>query len=132
AARLGEQYGVSRFYSYENFDRIADNPDIDCIYIVLPVGMHAEYTVRALKAGKHVLCEKPMASTAAECEAMVAAARAANRQLGVAYRVHFEPTNVEALRLLRAGEIGAIRHVQCDHGFNANLQFPPHKWRLEK
>jgi len=132
AARLGEQYGVSRFYSYENFDSIADNPDIDCVYIVLPVGMHAEYTVRALKAGKHVLCEKPMASTAAECEVMMAAAKAANRQLGVAYRVHFEPTNVEALRLLRAGEIGAIRHVQCDHGFNANLQFPPHKWRLEK
>ncbi len=132
AARLGEQHGVSRFYSYENFDRIADNPDIDCVYIVLPVGMHAEYTVRALRAGKHVLCEKPMASTAAECEAMVAAARAANRQLGVAYRVHFEPTNVEALRRLKAGEIGAIRHVQCDHGFNANLQFPPHKWRLEK
>jgi glucose-fructose oxidoreductase len=132
AARLGEQYGVSRFYNYENFDSIADNPDIDCVYIVLPVGMHAEYTMRALKAGKHVLCEKPMASTATECEAMVASAKAANRQLGVAYRVHFEPTNVEALRLLRAGEIGAIRHVQCDHGFNANLQFPPHKWRLEK
>lgn len=132
AARLGEQYGVTHLYNYDNFDSIAGNPEIDCVYIVLPVGMHAEYTIRALKAGKHVLCEKPMASTAAECEAMVAAAKAANRQLGVAYRAHFEPTNIEALRRLKAGEIGAIRHVQCDHGFNANPEFPPHKWRLEK
>ncbi len=132
AARLGEEYGVLRFYDYGNFDSIADNPEIDCVYIVLPVGMHAEYTIRALKAGKHVLCEKPMASTSAECEAMVEAAKAAGRQLGVAYRVHFEPTNIEALSRLKAGEIGAIRHVQCDHGFNANPEFPPHKWRLEK
>src|SRR5579859_1812706 len=87
---LGPRYGVSRSYSYADFDKIADNDEIDCVYIALPVGMHAEYTIRALKAGKHVLCEKPMASTVAECEAMVAAAKAAGRQLGIAYRVHFE------------------------------------------
>jgi len=132
ARTLGARHGVARFYDYANYDTMKDNPEIDCVYIVLPVGLHAEYTIRALEAGKHVLCEKPMASTSSECEAMIAAARANGRQLGVAYRVHFEPTNREARRRIAAGELGALRHVQCDHGFNANPQFPPHKWRLEK
>lgn len=131
-ADLGARYGVDRFYNYANFDEIARDPQIDCVYIVLPVGLHAEYTIRALRAGKHVLCEKPMASTAAEAEAMVAAARAANRQLGVAYRVHFEPNNVDALRRIRSGELGTIRHVNADHGFNASFDWPPHVWRLQK
>ena len=111
---------------------MAGDPEIDCVYIVLPVGLHAEYTIRALEAGKHVLCEKPMASTSAECEAMIAAARANGRQLGVAYRVHFDPANREAKRRIAEGEIGAIRHVQCDHGFDANPQYRPHTWRLQK
>jgi len=132
ARDLGARHGVARFYDYASYDTMKDDAEIDCVYIVLPVGLHAEYTVRALEAGKHVLCEKPMASTSAECERMIAAAKANNRQLGVAYRVHFEPTNREALRRIKAGELGAIRHVQNDHGFNANPQFPPHKWRLEK
>ncbi|MGV3553997.1 MAG: Gfo/Idh/MocA family protein [Croceibacterium sp.] len=132
ARDLGASYGVSRFYDYDTYDNMAADPAIDCVYIVLPVGLHAEYTIRALEAGKHVLCEKPMASTSAECERMIAAARANGRQLGVAYRVHFEPHNREALRRIRAGEIGAMRHIQCDHGFNASLDYPPHKWRLDK
>ena len=131
ARDLGARHAVSRFYDYANYDTMKNDAEIDCVYIVLPVGLHAEYTVRALEAGKHVLCEKPMASTSAECERMIAAARANNRQLGVAYRVHFEPTNREALRRIKAGELGAIRAVQNAHGFNANPQFPPHKWRLE-
>ena len=132
ARDLGARYGVERLYDYGNYDSIAADPTIDCVYIVLPVGLHAEYSIRALEAGKHVLCEKPMASTSAECEAMIAAAKANDRQLGVGYRVHFEPHNREALRRIRAGEIGAMRYIQCDHGFNASLDYPPHKWRLEK
>lgn len=132
ARTLGERLSVNRFYDYKSFDRIAADPEIDCVYIVLPVGLHAEYTIRALKAGKHVLCEKPMASTSAECQAMIAAAKEANRQLGVAYRVHFEPSNREALRRIEAGELGTMRFVSAEHGFNANPQWPPHKWRLEK
>ncbi|MBW8882304.1 MAG: Gfo/Idh/MocA family oxidoreductase, partial [Asticcacaulis sp.] len=125
-------YGVSRFYDYSNFDKIANDPEIDVVYIALPVALHAEFTIRALKAGKHVLCEKPMASTVAECEAMIAAAKAANRQLGIAYRVHFEPNNVDAVKRLKAGEIGTLRHVSGDAGFPANPAWPPHKWRLQK
>src|SRR6187551_3241360 len=132
ARDLGARHGVSRFYDYANYDAIKDDAEIDCVYVILPVGLHAEYTVRALEAGKHVLCEKPMASTSAECERMVAAAKANNRQLGVAYRVHFEPTNREAKRRIAAGELGAIRAVHNAHGFNANPEFPPHKWRLQK
>ena len=129
---LGARYGVSKFYNYDSFDQIAHDPEIDCVYIVLPVGLHAAYTIRALKAGKHVLCEKPMASTSAECEAMIAAAKAANRQLGVAYRIHFEPTNLRAQQLIAGGEIGDIRFISADHGFDADPNYGPHKWRLEK
>jgi glucose-fructose oxidoreductase len=132
ARRFGAAYGVSKFYDYDNYDSMKADKAIDCVYIVLPVGLHAEYTIRALEAGKHVLCEKPMASTSAECERMIAAAKANNRQLGVAYRVHFEPKNREALRRIKAGEIGAMRHIQCDHGFSASLDYPPHKWRLTR
>jgi predicted dehydrogenase len=129
---LGARYGVGKFYNYDNFDQIAHDREIDCVYIVLPVGLHAAYTIRALKAGKHVLCEKPMASTSAECEAMIAAARAASRQLGVAYRIHFEPTNIRARQLIAGGEIGDIRFISADHGFDADPTYGPHKWRLEK
>lgn len=132
AAELGSRYGVSKFYGYDNYDAIADDDEIDCVYIVLPVGLHAEYTVRALEAGKHVLCEKPMASTSAECETMIAAARNNDRRLGVAYRVHFEPNNVHALQRIVAGDLGTMRFLSGDHGFNANPDWPPHKWRLEK
>ena len=78
-------------YNYENFDSIADNPDIDVVYVVLPNSMHKEYTVRAAKAGKHVLCEKPMATSAADCEAMIAACAEAKRKLAIGYRCRFEP-----------------------------------------
>ena len=132
ARDLGARYGVERFYGYDDYDRIADDPEIDCVYIVLPVGLHAEFTIRALQAGKHVLCEKPMASTSEECERMIAAARAANRQLGVAYRVHFEPNNTHVLQAIEAGELGTMRFVSADHGFNANPDWPPHQWRLTR
>lgn len=132
AADLGARFGVSRFYDYKTFDAIARDPQIDCVYIALPVGLHAEYTIRALKAGKHVLCEKPMASTSAECRAMIAAAKAANRQLGVAYRVHFDPFNQQLARMVADGAIGAVRYINVDNNFDANPAFPPHAWRLTK
>jgi len=132
AEELGSRYGVSQFFGYDTYDDIADAEDIDCVYIVLPVGLHAEYTIRALEAGKHVLCEKPMASTSAECEAMIAAAKANDRTLGVAYRVHFEPNNVHVLNRIANGDLGTMRFVSGDHGFDANPDWPPHKWRLEK
>jgi predicted dehydrogenase len=115
-------------YNYDTFDRIADNPDVDVVYIVLPNAMHAEYTVRALRAGKHVYCEKPMAVTPAECEQMIAAARKAGRQLGVGYRLHFEPYNLEMVRIARARELGATKFITATAGTIPE----PKQWRLDK
>src|SRR5215475_9266031 len=104
ANKLALRYGVApkNIYNYQNYDSIKDNPDVDIIYIVLPNGMHAEYTVRGVEAGKHVLCEKPMANTPADCQQMIDAARKADRKLMVAYRCRYEPYNVEAIRIARA------------------------------
>ena len=131
AARLAAEYGVpaAGLYTYETFDRIADNPQVDVVYVVLPPAMHAEYTIRAAKAGKHVMCEKPMAVSVRECEQMIAACKAANRKLMIGYRSRFQPHNLEALRLLRAGELGSMRTITAEHGFNIG---DPTQWRLKK
>lgn len=130
-ARVAAEHGLpaSAVYSYANFDSIRDNPDIDIVYVCLPNALHAEYTIRAAKAGKHVMCEKPMAVSVAECEAMIAACRAANRKLMIGYRCHFEPFNLEAMRLARSGVAGKIRYVRTEHGFT---QGDPSKWRLKR
>jgi len=92
ALKLARQYdiGEKSVYDYRNFDQIAQNPEVEVVYIVLPNSMHAEYTVRAARAGKHVLCEKPMAVSVAECRQMIDACRAADRKLMVAYRSQYE------------------------------------------
>ena len=102
AARIAAEYGIAKrsIYNYENFDEIAHNPAIDAVYVALPDSMHAEYTIRAAKAGKHVLCEKPMATNVAEAQAMIDACKAANVKLMIAYRCHYEPTNLKAVKLI--------------------------------
>jgi predicted dehydrogenase len=131
ARTLAAKYGVPErsIYNYSNFDRIKDNPDVDIVYVVLPNSMHAEYTIRAAQAGKHVMCEKPMANSVAECEAMIAACRKAKVKLMIGYRSHFEPYNVHAMKLRREGAVGKVRYVQSEHGWN---QGDPSKWRLKK
>jgi predicted dehydrogenase len=131
AHRVAAAHGLSEqsIYSYATFDRIRDNPNVDIVYVCLPNSMHAEYTIRAARAGKHVMCEKPMAVSVAECEAMIAACKSANRKLMIGYRCHFEPYNVEAMRLARAGGAGRTRYVRTEHGF---VQRDPSKWRLSK
>jgi predicted dehydrogenase len=131
ANKLALRYGVSpsRIYNYQNYDSIRDNPEVDVIYIVLPNGMHAEYTIRGHQAGKHVLSEKPMANTPAECQAMIDAARKANRKLMVAYRCRYEPFNQEMIRLARQQELGPVKIILTDAGFNIG---DPAQWRLKK
>jgi predicted dehydrogenase len=130
ANRLAKQYSVDpkHIYNYDNFDSIKDDAEIDVVYIVLPNGMHAEYTVRAAKAGKHVFSEKPMANTAAECQQMIDACRDAKKLLGVGYRMQYEPHLVEAKRLIKEGSIGKLKKVESEFGFN----IPAGAWRLEK
>ncbi|MET0746228.1 MAG: Gfo/Idh/MocA family oxidoreductase [Microvirga sp.] len=132
ARDVADRYGVpaSGLYGYDTFDRIADNEAIDIVYIILPNALHAEYTQRAFKAGKHVMCEKPMAVTPAECEAMIRAGREANRRLMIAYRAQYEPYNLEAIRMARSGELGAIRLVTSDHGRNLDPEVPADQWRM--
>ena len=131
AKTLAAQYGVpdKGLYSYDTYDRIADNPDIDAVYIVLPNNMHAEYTVRAHKAGKHVLVEKPMANTVRECDEMIAAAKAASRYLAVAYRLRFEPYTQAMIKMARDKEFGRTKVILCEAGFNIGN---PEQWRLTK
>ncbi|HEX8447446.1 MAG TPA: Gfo/Idh/MocA family oxidoreductase [Sphingomonas sp.] len=128
--RYAAEYDIpaSNLYSYATFDRIRDNPSIDIVYIVLPNSMHAEYSIRAAQAGKHVLCEKPMAVSVAECEAMIAASRKANRKLMIGYRSRFEPYNQLAIQLARGGHVGPTRIITAEHGFNAQ----PGQWRLDR
>jgi predicted dehydrogenase len=131
ANKLALRYGVSpkNIYNYQNYDTIRDNPEVDIIYIVLPNGMHAEYTVRGFQAGKHVLSEKPMANTPADCQQMIDAGRKANRKLMVAYRCRYEPHNLEAIRMARQQEFGPTKVILADHGFSIG---DPSQWRLNK
>lgn len=131
ANKLAPRYNVNpkNIYNYQNYDSIKDNPEVDVIYIVLPNGMHAEYTIRGLQAGKHVLCEKPMANSSAECRQMIDAAKKAERKLMIAYRCHYEPFNKEAIRIARSHELGPTQMILADAGFAAG---DPAQWRLHK
>ena len=131
AKRVAAEHGLpaSVVYSYANFDSIRNNPEVDIVYVCLPNALHAEFTIRAAKAGKHVMCEKPMAVSVAECEAMIAACKTANRKLMIGYRCHFEAYNLEAMRLAHSGAAGKIRYVRSEHGF---VQGDPSKWRLKR
>ena len=131
ANKLALRYGLNpkNIYNYQSYDTINDNPEVDIIYIVLPNGLHAEYTVRGLQAGKHVLTEKPMANTPAECQQMIDVAGKAGRRLMVAYRCRYEPYNREAIRIARSHELGPTKVILTDHGFNIG---DPTQWRLKK
>jgi predicted dehydrogenase len=128
--RYAAMYGIpeASVYSYETFDRIRDNPAVDAVYIGLPNSMHSEYTLRAAAARKHVLCEKPMAISSAECRTMIAACRTANVKLMIAYRCHYDPTHLEAERIIQSGAIGRINAFEGAFGFNAK----PGIWRLTR
>ena len=126
-----QKYNIPKknVYNYQNFDEIRNNPDIDIVYIVLPNSMHAEFTMRAAKAGKHVICEKPMAIDVAECELMIKACKEANVLLSVGYRLHFEPHHLEMRRLGTQKVHGNIRMMESGLGYN---MADPTSWRLNK
>jgi len=131
AAAVASEYGIDsrNIYNYENFDSIKDNPAIDVVYIVLPNGMHAEYTIRAFQAGKHVMCEKPMANTVEECRAMIAAGKAAGKRLQIGYRMHWDSPTLACIDALRQGEIGPIQIIEAETGFTIG---DPTVWRLNR
>ena len=105
---LGKKYKVPKTYNYEQFANCLTD-GIDAVYIALPNSMHRAYAEGAARAGVHVLCEKPMAVTEQECEAMIEAAERAKVKLMVAYRLHFERGNLSAINAVREGKIGVPR-----------------------
>jgi len=105
--KLGRKYDLEHVYSYDEYDQALT--EVDAVYLVLPNHLHREYVVRAAKAGVHVLCEKPMAVTEEDCKAMIDAADANDVKLMIAYRLHFEEANLEAIRLLKSGKLGNPR-----------------------
>ena len=119
----------ANIYNYQNFDEIAGNKDIDLVYVVLPNAMHKEYTIRAAKAGKHVIVEKPMAITAADCKEMIEACNLAGVQLAVGYRLHFEPYNLELKRLGQEKVFGPVKLIEASLGYHSS---DPSEWRLKK
>lgn len=127
-----EKYGIKKgnIYNYRNFDRIASNPDIDIVYVVLPNSMHAEYTIRAANAGKHVICEKPMALNAAEAQTMIDACKRNSVQLSIGYRLHFDPNTLELMRLASEKPYGAVKYVQSEAAFSMGNNLKA--WRLNR
>ncbi|AKT44138.1 Gfo/Idh/MocA family protein [Chondromyces crocatus] len=117
ALQVAEAYGLDpkNVYGYEMFDTIEDNPAVDIVYVILPNSMHAEYTIRGFRAGKHVLCEKPMAPTTDECTRMIAAAKRAGKKLMVAYRLRYEPINQKVIEMCRSKELGPLRTFEASH-----------------
>lgn len=131
AARVADQYGImpKNIYNYQNFDLIKNNPEIDVVYIVLPNGMHEEFTIRAAQAGKHVLCEKPLANTAAEAQRMVDACKKAAKKLMTAYRIQYEPMNRQVKQWTREQKWGKVKVIEMYNGQNER---DPQHWRLKK
>ena len=108
---------VKNIYNYDTMHRLVENPDIDVVYVVTPNALHAEHTIEAAKAGKHVLSEKPMEVSVRKCEDMIAACKAAGRKLAVGYRCQFEPHHLECMRLAREKVFGDIKLIEAGFGF---------------
>ncbi len=111
AEQLGAKFGVKDCYKYEDYDRCLSHPGVDAVFIASVNGAHAEQTIRAAAAGKHVLCEKPMANTVEDCRRMVEACRVNRVRLMIAYRKYFEPGSVALKKLVASGKLGRLRHM---------------------
>ncbi|HET9825882.1 MAG TPA: Gfo/Idh/MocA family oxidoreductase [Chitinophagaceae bacterium] len=124
-----KEYDISgkNIYGYENFDSIKDNDEIDIVYVVLPNSMHAEYVIRAAKAGKHVICEKPMAVTVDECDEMIRACSDAGVMFSIGYRLHFDPYNRAIAKIARDKKYGQVKKINAAHGLRDAAG-----WRLDK
>jgi predicted dehydrogenase len=131
ALKIAAQYGIkeSSIYDYSTYDQIVQNPDVQVIYIVLPNSMHADYTVRGARARKHILCEKPMATTVRDCERMIAACSQANVKLMIAYRSQYEPNDLALVKMIRSGKLGTLRQYIAT---NSQNQADPSQWRLKQ
>lgn len=129
-AQWAKDYGFSEraVYGYETMAQMADNKDIDIVYVVTPNGLHMRDVLAAAKAGKHVICEKPLGNSVAECDAMLAACRAAKVKFSVGYRLHFDPYHREMMRRAKDPAFGPFMKMTGDRGFALR----PGAWRSDK
>ncbi len=123
-------YSLNRknIYNYDNLKRIADNRDIDIVYVVTPPALHPDFAIRVAKAGKHVISEKPMATSVTDCDRMIAACKAAKVKLAVGYRLHYDLYHKELMRLAREQDFGPFMKMTGDRGF----VFGQRAWRIDK
>jgi glucose-fructose oxidoreductase len=128
--KLAKLHGFdeANIYSYDQWDKVAANKAIDIVYVVTPPGIHAQNVIAAFGAGKHVICEKPMAVSAAECDTMIAAGKKAGKRLAIGYRLHFDPYHQELVRLAKTKEFGPFMKITTANGFTLKK----HAWRIEK
>lgn len=110
--KLGKKYAITNTCSYDEYDSLLNSGEVDAVFIALPNHLHCEFSVRAAEAGVHVLCEKPMAVTEDECQKMIGAAEANDVRLMIAYRLHFEEANLNAIEIVQSGQIGEPRFFQ--------------------
>lgn len=134
AKKFALRYGIneSNLYNYDNFDEIVNNPGIDVVYIITPNGLHADFAVRALKAGKHVITEKTMAANSADALKMIATAKEMNKKLMVAYRARFDVFNQNAIRMAREEEFGKITTIMAHKGFSIGDNLGKNRWRINR
>ena len=126
-----KRYGIkdSNVYNYQNMNEIANNDDIDIIYIVLPTGLHAEYAIKAANTGKHVWCEKPMARTAEECQEIIEACNKNRVKLSIGYRMQHETNTQKIMNWAETKPYGDIKNVISEAGYNGGTINP---WKLKK
>lgn len=129
--RYGKQYSITdeHIYNYDSYDQLAEDTAIEIVYVVLPNSMHAEYSIRAAEAGKHVICEKPMGLTVEECDRMIDACKANNVTLNVGYRLHFEPHHQVIMHLAKSVELGRPTRIRAEC---CQVMGDPNQWRLKK
>jgi glucose-fructose oxidoreductase len=133
--KWAREYGFpeKNVFGYDTIGQIAGNPDIDFIYVVTPNGLHAEHCIAAAKTGKHIICEKPMANSVADCDAIIAACRQAGVRLTVGYRLHYEPHHAELARLAREKVFGPFMRMDGGNGFEMGPgATAKNTWRLNK
>ncbi|MEO0572356.1 MAG: Gfo/Idh/MocA family oxidoreductase [Bacteroidota bacterium] len=126
------KYGIPQenIYNYSNFDAIKENKAIDVVYVVLPNAMHAEFSIRAARAGKHVICEKPMAMNVAECDEIIKACKDNGVKLGMGYRLHSEPYTQAVKQFVKQKTFGEVLYVSSDAAYRSTSN--PDQWRLDK
>ncbi|HST45804.1 MAG TPA: Gfo/Idh/MocA family oxidoreductase [Luteimonas sp.] len=129
ASRHGVPPGALYDYAMQG---LRDDTSVDIVYVITPNSTHPDLVIRAFEAGKHVLCEKPMANSSADCRRMIDAGKAAGRKLMIAYRAHWEPHNLELKRRIDAGELGTVHFASADHHRPLDPSNPADQWRVRK